>query len=537
MRPLARRFAALTAAIVSAVALTTPIAPDAGAAPASPASPATLPPAPLLDGDQVGVSFGYTILWESPEDQARDLDAVAATGAKWVRIDFFWNSLQPTPDYWNWSYWDSLIGMAQDRGLEVLGIPMYSASWARPPGHSGTYPPDDLGLWSDFIAAIVSRYAPRGVHAWEIWNEPNIRGFWETPDPVAYTELLRASYTTIKAIDPTATVVTGGLSPASDAPDQTMINPVTFVAGMYAAGAQGYFDAIAVHPYSFPWHPTDPATEDWNTFLRVPLVRDLMVANGDGGKKIWLTEYGAPTGTSETWAVSEEEQGEFVTEGFAAIAEWSYAGPVFWYSHRDRGTNLEDREDNFGLLRIDFTPKPAYGVFDAAVGGDDPAPPPTIPPDYSSRVAPIARLYRAYFQRVPDYPGLMYWVADLDGGASLPSISAFFAASPEFANLYGDFGDSGFVDLVYENVLGREPDATGRGYWLDRLRDGSIDRAGLMVGFSESSEFVRDQTNEVAVITAFGWMLHEVPSAAEFDLWVSRLDAGTPLTDLLLALQ
>jgi len=101
MRPLARRFAAtLTAGLVSALTIT--LVPAIAATPtagAAPSTPATVPPAPLLDGDQVGVSFGYTIIWESPEDQARDLDAVAATGAKWVRIDFFWNSMQPTPDF------------------------------------------------------------------------------------------------------------------------------------------------------------------------------------------------------------------------------------------------------------------------------------------------------------------------------------------------------------------------------------------------------------------------------------------------------
>ena len=50
-------------------------------------------------------------------------------------------------------------------------------------------------------------------------------------------------------------------------------------------------------------------------------------------------------------------------------AQWSYVGPFFLYSLRDMGTNPTDREDNFGLLRNDYSPKPAMAAFDAAVSG------------------------------------------------------------------------------------------------------------------------------------------------------------------------
>ncbi|MBY4225587.1 hypothetical protein HQO39_00940 [Rhodococcus fascians] len=39
-----------------------------------------------------------------------------------------------------------------------------------------------------------------------------------------------------------------------------------------------------------------------------------------------------------------------------------YIGPVFVHSLRDAGTDPADAEQNFGLLRADFTHKPAFDV-------------------------------------------------------------------------------------------------------------------------------------------------------------------------------
>lgn len=103
----------------------------------------------------------------------------------------------------------------------------------------------------------------------------------------------------------------------------------------------------------------------------------------------------------------------------------------------------------------------------------------------------IERLYRAYFLRAPDRAGLTYWVGRFSDGAPLPAISEGFARSPEFVDRYGRLGDGAFVDLVYRNVLQRSPDATGRGYWVQQLAERRRSRGGVMVGFSESPEFVR----------------------------------------------
>lgn len=90
-----------------------------------------------------------------------------------------------------------------------------------------------------------------------------------------------------------------------------------------------------------------------------------MIARGDGAKKIWFTELGAPTGTAAD-AVSEWEQAKQITDvmGFAVSA--GFVGPTFIYSIRDTGTNLADREQNFGAIyKHDWTPKYAASVLGA----------------------------------------------------------------------------------------------------------------------------------------------------------------------------
>ena len=317
---------------------------------------------------RAGFSPGAGILWASDADMARELDASAATGAKWIRLDFDWPSIESARSVYSWAATDRVVEAARARGMQVIALPSYTPAWARPSGTTSKHPPTKPEDFAAFVKSAVQRYASR-VSAWEIWNEPNISPFWAPrPDPVAYTALLKAAAAAVRAVDPTTTVISGGLSPATDAADGSQIAPVTFLQRVYAAGGRASFDAVGMHPYSFPAHPMDASTASWNTFYRLPLVYDVMVDNGDGGKKIWSTEYGAPTGTSSQ-AVTEEDQASMVKAAYDAIAQWPWAGPLLWYAGRDAGTNVDDREQNFGLLRHSFTEKPAMSAFTEAMVG------------------------------------------------------------------------------------------------------------------------------------------------------------------------
>ena len=152
-------------------------------------------------------------------------------------------------------------------------------------------------------------------------------------------------------------------------------------------------------------------------------------------------------------------------------------------------------------------------------------------PWYGPAMAPTARLYWAYFGRIPDQGGLQYWTAKRRNGTTLVRISASFAGSSEFRRTYGSLSNGAFVDLVYRNVLGRPADAAGRTYWVRKLNAGTS-RGQLMVNFSESGEYVRRQAGPVGVVEVYAAMLHRSPTPGELTTW-----ADQPLAQLIIALR
>ena len=134
---------------------------------------------------------------------------------------------------------------------------------------------------------------------------------WMTMEPganaKAYAVLLENAYNAIKSVNPSAGIITGGMAPAISANGNT--SPIGFLTALYAAGAEPYFNAVGMHPYSYPAMPTYFAP--WNAWSQIasttPSLRSIMTANGDAGKRIWMTEYGAPTDGPGTLELSTED--------------------------------------------------------------------------------------------------------------------------------------------------------------------------------------------------------------------------------------
>jgi hypothetical protein len=346
-------------------------APSPDPTPVPTPAPAPAPSGNPFGADMPGFAGGGSMHNLDATSLGRDLDAMKQAGGHWLRFDINWNVVQyGGPTSWNWAPMDRVISAANARGLKVLGIITYTPPWARPAGTTAKYGADPT-QFAAFAKAVVQRYAPQGVHAYEIWNEPNISSFWQpAPDPAAYTRLLRAAYTAVKSADPTAVVVSGGTAPA--ATNGTNYAPIDFVRGMYANGAAGYFSALGHHPYTYPISPTD--THAWNAWYQMfgtsPSLRSVMIANGDGDKKIWATEFGAPTsGPSGSNYVTEAAQATMVSEAYSLFKSYSWGGPLMWYAGRDLGTATTTKENFFGLLRNDFSQKPAFTAYKSATGG------------------------------------------------------------------------------------------------------------------------------------------------------------------------
>ncbi len=148
--------------------------------------------------------------------------------------------------------------------------------------------------------------------------------------------------------------------------------------------------------------------------------------------------------------------------------------------------------------------------------------------EFRGVLSPVIRLYFAFFQRAPDAAGLQFWSNYYRGGNSLDDISLLFASSAEFAATYGALDNSGFVTLVYRNVLGRDPDPAGLAFWVGHLGSGIVTRGQLMLAFSESPEFRIRMANREFVTMAYVGLLRRTPDPGGFAYWLAFAEAGNP---------
>ena len=318
--------------------------------------------------DHLGVSIGFHALGDPPDRLAADLADVAALGVGWARIDVDWAAVESTQGVDDWSFVDRAIDDAAANGLRVLGVIAYTPPWARPAGTSDKHAPDDLAPFAAFAQRAAARYDSRGVGAWEIWNEPNLVVNWQPrPDPVRYAAMVNTVGAALRAAAPAGTVVvTGGLAPGVDDPSGAETSPETFAARMLAAGANA-FDAVGSHAYSYPALPSDPTTAAWNSFYRLPILHQAMAAAGVGDRSVWITEFGAPTGTTSR-SVTEARQAEIVTDGARYAQTFPWVARTFFYNHRDVApATSADPETQFGLSRVDGSHKPAWDALAALI--------------------------------------------------------------------------------------------------------------------------------------------------------------------------
>jgi len=120
----------------------------------------------------------------------------------------------------------------------------------------------------------------------------------------------------------------------------------------------------------------------------------------------------------------------------------------------------------------------------------------------------------------------MYWINVYKSGGSLEAISDSFAGSEEFQQRYGALSNEAFVNLVYQNILGRAPDPGGYAFWAGELNSGRRTRGQVMIGFSESAEYEELTSHEVYVTMMYVGMLRRSPEMEEFNFWVNYLDSG-----------
>jgi hypothetical protein len=174
---------------------------------------------------------------------------------------------------------------------------------------------------------------------------------------------MKLAYPAIKQANPAIKVLNGGLGGTKT--DATQIAGDVFFADLYKYGAKGKFDVMSFHPYSYPCFASQSCPKD-RPWYRLPSIRATMVAHGDGGKKIWATEFGAPTNgpSPRDGHVDEQTQAAMMIDGMNEWRKRFYGGPFFVFQFRDNGTNVRVKNDWFGLVSHNLArAKPSYSAY------------------------------------------------------------------------------------------------------------------------------------------------------------------------------
>ncbi len=274
-----------------------------------------------------------------------------------------WREVEPEKGQYTWEFPDAVVRAAEFYDLVPIFRVDFQPLWARNTWTNA--PPERLEDYGDFVHALAKRYRGR-VAGYIVWNEPNLAHEWGgmRPDPAAYAALLKVAYQQIKHADPAALVVSAGLAPTNEQSDQAM-DDRAFLRGLYAAGATAYFDVLGAHAYGFGYPPDDQRNDhDGLNLARLQDLRDIMEANGDEGKPVWITEFGWPTESTDpahAWqVVTEKQQAAYLVRAYEKAAQdWPWVELLAVWN-LSVGLDVDDQMRGYSIVNDDYSPKPAY---------------------------------------------------------------------------------------------------------------------------------------------------------------------------------
>ena len=243
-------------------------------------------------------------------DLRTDLKTIRDSRFKWIRVSLDLDQIDLAAT-------DAFFSSASDNGLRAVAILKVS-------------PPIDPNRFASLVAEFAKRYGERIDH-YQILDEPNLINAWGAhPNPAEYARILQASYTAIKKVDPTSTIILAALAPTIETGPKN-ISDFLYLRQLYNLGAKDYFDAVAGKPYGFNYSPLDRAVDpNVLNFSRLILLREEMVKHGDEKKFLWSSEFGWSKEPSIWGNVTPEQQLQYTQLAYTrARDEWQWSGPLF----------------------------------------------------------------------------------------------------------------------------------------------------------------------------------------------------------------
>lgn len=328
------------------------------------ASSAEPPPANPPESASQG-RFGIVEAYQAP-------NLAQAAGARWERLFFWWNQIQPTGSQ-EWktdqTISDQQIDSELQRGMTLVGLLGNPPRWAT---RNGSVPAnltagvdDPQNYWAAFVKSIVKRYAGK-IDYWIIWNEPDIDAGkpWSTwaGSEEEYYELLKDSYLAAKEVNPKAKIIFGGTTFYADSTagrklflervlERAALDPTSKANGYY-------FDIVDMHIYSKSQDMYDIPAAYKDVLERYGVEKPLWIGEAN------VVPWNDPTAPMPPggYRATLDEQASFVIQGMA-LAMAAGVERIGFYKMQDGSlTNGEA----YGLARNDGSTRPAYAAFQTA---------------------------------------------------------------------------------------------------------------------------------------------------------------------------
>jgi len=278
-------------------------------------------------------SYGLHVPWAAPHDRYMADGTIGRWAGEWPTIPVknirlwdshtTWTELQPAPHTFIWDDLDANVAIARQHGttdiiLVVSGTPTWaatrhtqnSANWI---GKDSASPPK-LAAWTEYLTALVQRYKGR-ISAYEIWNEPNNKLFWQgTPAQLAV--MVDIAHSIINKYDPAALII---------APAPLISSRATYTSAL------PYWKALASHGWNIDVASTHIYPETGKTSTDFEwLIDESMEALTKLGwhGRHWITEINYQTKTGNP--VTNKKAYTLVTQTMERAHK--YVQRIYWYA-------------------------------------------------------------------------------------------------------------------------------------------------------------------------------------------------------------
>ncbi len=313
---------------------------------------AYMKPAGPTPGTGKGFLFGMCTHTERWGKRDRQLEVLAAAlcGAKIIRTSPSWGSVEKTPGKYDWTMFDESVEEYGKKGMELQPILAFTPRWAAPARYRNSKNwldwsrrQPDLKAYAKYSRDAAARYKGK-IRFWEVWNEPDLSGFFNgTSDQ--YLQMLKAAYKAVKKGNPQALVLTGGFASMLDHPGRSEAN---FQENTISKG-KGFYDIHAYHQHG-----------SFSLYQQAVSGKFLPMRQKHGVTVPWYANETAIASMDG----AERMQAETLYKKI--LYAWSRGAIAYnWYDLRNDGFDPKEHEHNYGILTNDFYPKAGYPAYNA----------------------------------------------------------------------------------------------------------------------------------------------------------------------------